>query len=462
MSTARDYRGEVGNLPARQADIPSTETALAITGALEGLKAIRTFVQNEFVVGRDFGKIPGCGDKNSLLNPGAQKAAMYFNCYPTYRVKENDLGGGHVDFRVRCLLMNRASKDQVGEGIGCASTREKKFKRGGGGKAKKCPYCDAPAIAKSSFKDGWYCNAKNGGCGLQFKPDDKRIADAPMGEAADDSAYEVRNTVLKMAKKRAFVDAAMTLGCLNELFTQDIVDTFGYDDLREASEVIDGEIMSAYQGEEKLVSPTLPDNRSGHGKTGTYASAEQVIAFNKWLTSFCELANKKWKQVWEKRMDEGRPVPAEIKDFLHPIQAKNHLMKWCVAAEMIDPRIIPEDVKVGQKDGLIAIPYHRSEEDRAALKAEMSRYAGEQKTLKENVIFRKNPEMAPEGWAEEQAEMLAVAKEDEGQEDPYVAPEPPKKKLTKKELAELALGRPSGEVPPIPDDDDEDWPECRQ
>jgi hypothetical protein len=134
-------------------------------------------------------------------------------------------------------------------------------------------------------------------------------------------------------------------------------------------------------------------------------------------------------------MEDGRPVPSEIKDFLHPIQAKNHLMKWCVAAELLDPRIIPEDVKVGQKDQLVAIPYHRSDEDRAALKAEMSRYAGEQKTLKENVVFRKNPEMAPDGWAEEQAEMLANAAEGESQEDPYVAPEPPRKKETKAEMS---------------------------
>jgi hypothetical protein len=390
---------------------PSQEIAHAIAGTMDQLKAIRTFVKEQFQRGIDAGKIPGCGDKDVLLLPGAQKATMYFNCYPTYRTKEKDLGNGHVDFRVRCLLISRATREQVGEGIGCASTKEKKFKRGGS--AKPCPSCQAPAIMKSKeeYGGGWYCNAKAGGCGAKFAKGHKGLSEAREVEVADDSAYEVRNTVLKMAKKRAHVDAAMTLGCLSELFTQDIEDTYQPSQVRDAARPYDGEVGNDY-APEPPEARAIPQNHSGHGK-GMYASPEQVIEFNAWVSDQCQKINRKWAEEWDAKaegwMAEGHRVPEKIDEVINPWQAKGHLLKWAIDTDRLDPSIVPEESKTRQADGFVAIVYHRTNDDgmlldRRALKAEFTDYLKKRRQVQSDKVYRKHPELAPAGWAEEQAE----------------------------------------------------------
>lgn len=74
-----------------------------------------------------YGKIPGCGDKPTLLQPGAQVLAMTFQLAPEYEVIRTDLGGGHREETVKCWLISAAGT-RVGMGIGCCSTMESKYR----------------------------------------------------------------------------------------------------------------------------------------------------------------------------------------------------------------------------------------------------------------------------------------------------------------------------------------------
>lgn len=309
-------------------DVPSTGVSEAITQALDGLRAIRTFIKAEFKEGRDYGKIPGCGDKNTLYLAGAQKATMYFNSYPTYKVQEKDLGVGHVEFRVRCLLMSRVTGQQIGEGVGCASTKEKKFRRGA---AKPCPSCGNPTIMRSreEYGGGWYCNTKAGGCGAKFAKGHKGLSEAREIES-EDSNFEQHNTVLKMAKKRAHVDSAITLGCLSELFTQDIEDTYPMVEVRESARQeepephhIDGEIIEPPKPAQKFAS-----NDSGHGRTGVYGSPAQVAAMASDVTKQYDRTGEKWVDCWtvcNREMPPGLPAHPIPKPMLY-----NHLLKLAI------------------------------------------------------------------------------------------------------------------------------------
>jgi hypothetical protein len=384
------------------ADLPSTQASEAITQALEGLKAIRTFVKEQFIPGIDAGVIPGCGDKATLFLPGAQKATMYFNAYPTYKVREADLGGGHVSYRVRCILMSRSTGQQIGEGLGCASTREKKFLRGAGAGLKKCPSCGKAAVMKSKDKPEFFCWKKKDGCGRTFGLQHPELQGQAEPEA--EAPYEVHNTVLKMAKKRAHVDAAMTLGCLSELFTQDIEDTYPMAEVR-ASVVEEPE---PYHVNGEIVDPPRPSPTGKGSGLFTKEHVARTVEFNDWLTKQCANINFKWFADWDNRCEralaEGRDVPAKIDDVINPWQAKNHLVKWAVESERLDPTIVPEDARTRQSDALVALVYFRSPEDKQALIAEMGSYLNRQRQIKSGVIYRKFPDLAPEGWAEEQAE----------------------------------------------------------
>jgi hypothetical protein len=410
MSTAVAARNGIDNQP-------SQEIAQAIAGTMGQLKAIRSFVKAELKEGLDFGKIPGCGDKPTLFLPGAQKATMFFNCYPTYKIRRIMLPRDHVEFVIRCVLVSRGTKDQVGEGVGSCSTMEKKYRWRGS--EKLCPTCGKPAIRKakddpqSGRRAEWYCWAKIGGCGGKFALNHSAIVSQGDGSPVENTDIaDVYNTVLKMAKKRAHVDAAMTLGCLSELFTQDIEDIYGTDAIRDAicpdvTEIVNGDYVVNGEMIEEPAPPRPVNNNSGHGK-GMYASPEQIKKFDDWIAKGCEVNNAEWQDYWHEKataaFEEGLEVPAKIPDAINPWQAKAHLLKWAIETERLDPSIVPEDAKTRQNSQYVAIVFHRSLEDKGAIKAEMTSYIGRQKQLKSDVIYRKHPELAPLGWAEEQAE----------------------------------------------------------
>jgi hypothetical protein len=127
-----------------------------------------------------YGRIPGCGDKQVLLKAGAEKLCLTFRMAPEYREEIIDLGNGHREYRIQCRMIHIPTGNFLGAGVGSASTMESKFRY------------------RSEWVDGKKAKIEH--------PD---IAD-------------VYNTVFKMAKKRALVDASLTCTAASDIFTQDL------------------------------------------------------------------------------------------------------------------------------------------------------------------------------------------------------------------------------------------------
>ena len=126
------------------------------------------FIDTVLIAGVDYGIIPNC-KKPTLLKSGAEKILNYLGLIArtevTNRVEDYNVGFFSYETKVYLIDYNGVVK---GEGIGITNTREGKY-------------------------------AKTNG-------------------------YAVQNTVLKMAKKRALVDAALNVGNLSARFTQDVED----------------------------------------------------------------------------------------------------------------------------------------------------------------------------------------------------------------------------------------------
>ncbi|KKK67335.1 hypothetical protein LCGC14_2955110, partial [marine sediment metagenome] len=63
-----------------------------------------------------------------------------------------------------------------------------------------------------------------GGCGAKFAETAEAIISQPEGRVENDDPYTLVNTLLKMAKKRALVDAVLSATRSSGLFTQDVED----------------------------------------------------------------------------------------------------------------------------------------------------------------------------------------------------------------------------------------------
>lgn len=53
-----------------------------------------------------FGKIPGCGDKPTLLKNGAEMLCMAFRLASDTKIDISDLGNGHREYTITTMLMS--------------------------------------------------------------------------------------------------------------------------------------------------------------------------------------------------------------------------------------------------------------------------------------------------------------------------------------------------------------------
>jgi hypothetical protein len=174
--------------------------------------------------GTHYGIVPGCGDKRVLLQPGAQKLSMTFRLCPSFDIQCNDLPGSHKEYQVICTLKSMGSDTFVGQGVGACSTMESKYRWRKG--ARKCPECGREAIikGKAEFGGGWLCWQKKDGCGAKWPDGAPEIENQSVDRVENPDPADVWNTCLKIAKKRAHVDAVMTALSVSDIFTQDLGD----------------------------------------------------------------------------------------------------------------------------------------------------------------------------------------------------------------------------------------------
>lgn len=203
------------------------DNAMSVADIIGQVRLIQEVMGKVMQEGEHYGCIPGCGNRKTLLQPGAQKLTMTFRLAPEYQIQETNYDRGHKEYRVICTLKSIASGNFVGQGVGCCSTLESKYRWKGG--TRKCPECSKEAIikGKAEYGGGWLCFAKKGGCGAKWEDGSKEIEGQSVDKVEHDSPADFYNTVLKMAKKRAFVDATITATAASDIFTQDIGDSEG-------------------------------------------------------------------------------------------------------------------------------------------------------------------------------------------------------------------------------------------
>lgn len=193
--------------------------------ARQRLQEFQAFVRDYLVEGEDFGKIPGA-PKPTLLKPGADKLCELYGLADDYEFIERveDFDKGLFDYTIKCILTDRRRGCLVSTGLGSCNSLEQKYRWRESRRA--CPQCGKESIikGKEEYGGGWLCFAKKGGCGAKFSSDDASIMEQPTGRTINEDVADLKNTILKMAKKRAKVDATLSATRSSGVFTQDIED----------------------------------------------------------------------------------------------------------------------------------------------------------------------------------------------------------------------------------------------
>lgn len=176
-------------------------------------------------IDKDYAVIPGT-PKHALLKPGAEKLCQFHSLRPSYRkgIKYGDgKTGPHITVTVKCRLHAGDTKGPViAEGLAAGSSWERKHRYRKADRV--CPVCRQPAIikGKEEYGGGWLCYKKRGGCGAKWADGAKEIESQKVGEIENTDPYDLLNNILKVTKKRAYIDATVTATATSDLLTQDI------------------------------------------------------------------------------------------------------------------------------------------------------------------------------------------------------------------------------------------------
>jgi len=219
---------EVTALVPRQ-DAPLATMAMKIEDMIYQKKLIAQVVTELMHDGEHYGVIPGTEKKDkdgkdisrrSLWKPGADLLCSIFRLDADYETEECVRTPSLIYYRLKCVLKHAPTGIRVGAGMGSCNSNEDKYLRAA---PRKCPVCGKESIIKGreEFGGGWLCWKKKDGCGAKFKEDEPGITQQDTG--IKDPA-DLDNTILKMAAKRARIDAVLTVTAASDFFTHDLED----------------------------------------------------------------------------------------------------------------------------------------------------------------------------------------------------------------------------------------------
>jgi hypothetical protein len=186
--------------------------AYSAADVLQQVGLIQQVMRAAMKDGEHYGTIPGCGDKKTLKKPGAEKLGLTFRLAPEYQIDTNDLPNGHREHRITCTLRHITTGRQWGQGVGSCTSMESKYRF-------RMEDTGRPVPAKY-----WDTRDRSLLGGDRFVPKKKDGKWVILERVEHDNPADYFNTVLKIAKKRAHVDAILTATAASDIFTQDAED----------------------------------------------------------------------------------------------------------------------------------------------------------------------------------------------------------------------------------------------
>ncbi len=196
-------------------------TEMSVAAVREQVNKIQELMKSVMTEDVHYGRIPGT-PKDCLYKAGAEKLGFVFRMAPRFEITKTILENGHREYEIVGTLRHIETGAELAQGVGMCSTMESKYRWRES--KKKCPKCGAETLRKNKDEPGWYCWAKKGGCGAQFPGDVPAIEKQKTGKVENPDIADVYNTVLKIAKKRCYVDMTITACAASDVLTQDIED----------------------------------------------------------------------------------------------------------------------------------------------------------------------------------------------------------------------------------------------
>lgn len=164
-----------------------------IENSMQKIVLFQKMIVSQLKKDHDYGVIPGT-KKATLYKPGAEKIVTLLGIFPDYEILEKvtEYKENLFAYTIKCKLFH--GQQQAGEGLGHCNSWETKYK-----------YENVTEESLPNNIDKSLLQTKKNDYGRTTYRIEK-------------DACTIANTILKMAKKRAFIDAVVTIASLSDIF----------------------------------------------------------------------------------------------------------------------------------------------------------------------------------------------------------------------------------------------------
>lgn len=206
------------------------------------IQELQQFVKGYMVKDEDYGTIPGT-QKPTLYKPGAEKLCDVYGFIKEFAIVDRieDWDKGRFTYTVKAILRSKRTGLVEAEGLGQCNSMEAKYRWNWVWPDKVPTQYDKSQLVSKKVKGG----------------------KVTLYRIPNDDPYSQVNTILKMAKKRALVDAVLSATRSSGLFTQDL------EDLRANGLLHDEEPDPSPRNESKRPEPKKENPLAQAGFSGT-------------------------------------------------------------------------------------------------------------------------------------------------------------------------------------------------
>lgn len=161
--------------------------------------------------GEHFDTIPGT-NKPILLQPGADKLNLVFRLSPEFHITESVRDKEFISYTVRCDLYHIPSDARVASGYGSCNCRESKYRYRFQNTGQQVPVSYWQNRDRQILGGAQYAPRKTNGIWYICE------------QVENDNPWDLDNTLLKMACKRAKIAATLNATAAYDIFVQDVED----------------------------------------------------------------------------------------------------------------------------------------------------------------------------------------------------------------------------------------------
>jgi hypothetical protein len=212
--------------------------AMSIEGVLKQVELIQKVQKEVMKVDEHFGKIPGT-QKPTLYKAGAEKLCMVFRLSQEYDFLNSIREMTFIAYTIKCSLIHIPTGQKVSTGVGSCNSREKKYR-----------YTFKTEMTENQVPKT-YWDAKKANNNPEMKrilgEGNRTIKNEETGQwmigksekVENENAFDLDNTITKMACKRALVAATLNATAASDIFAQDLEDISGKVEQQANKQVID-------------------------------------------------------------------------------------------------------------------------------------------------------------------------------------------------------------------------------